>query len=410
MKTLYLHIGMPKTGTSSIQKFLSTNRSALGQYGYCYPKLSADYVCNNRNGYFMVGKRYKEDGTRDKKLEKQYLKDGMAQVDSYFEVFDNVILSEETVWRYFDPAFHYVFPYLKEHAAEHSYQIRIIIYLRRQDEFVTSLWKQHMKQTKLTMYQPFEQELNGILEKEAAILNYASRLDTIAAIFGRESLIVRRYEPKSWVNGSIIDDFLDCVGLKLTDAFTLLPQNMNPSLSENMAEIKRIINKDASFTQDENAYLGQFLRELSGDSSTRYPCSMLSMSETQELLDKFKDENERAAKEYIADGKPLFFGEIKDLPKWQADNPYFQEDMIRFFSTACVSLHRENEELREALATARNGLDALREKQNRELAELKQSVASLQGTVKKEQFLFRSFKHKLKHPFQTLWNRIFHRN
>ena len=37
-KTLYLHIGLPKTGTTSIQNYLFENREALMQRGVCYPK------------------------------------------------------------------------------------------------------------------------------------------------------------------------------------------------------------------------------------------------------------------------------------------------------------------------------------------------------------------------------------
>ncbi|ECK1948373.1 hypothetical protein FQV93_06695, partial [Campylobacter lari] len=35
--TAYVHIGTPKTGTTSIQKFLNDNREALKQIGYYYP-------------------------------------------------------------------------------------------------------------------------------------------------------------------------------------------------------------------------------------------------------------------------------------------------------------------------------------------------------------------------------------
>ena len=38
MKTLYLHIGTPKTATSSIQKFLAQNREVLESKGYVFPK------------------------------------------------------------------------------------------------------------------------------------------------------------------------------------------------------------------------------------------------------------------------------------------------------------------------------------------------------------------------------------
>lgn len=36
-KTLYIHAGTHKTGTTAIQKFLSANRDLLAKNGYLYP-------------------------------------------------------------------------------------------------------------------------------------------------------------------------------------------------------------------------------------------------------------------------------------------------------------------------------------------------------------------------------------
>lgn len=35
--TCYVHIGLPKTGTTSIQEFLFANHAQLKQQGYLYP-------------------------------------------------------------------------------------------------------------------------------------------------------------------------------------------------------------------------------------------------------------------------------------------------------------------------------------------------------------------------------------
>lgn len=392
MKTLYLHIGMPKTGTSSIQKFLLQNPEALARQGYCFPKLphKYPYVYNNRNAHFMVGKLYNDDGTRNKKLENQYLQDGLTNILLCFEQFDNVILSEENIWRMSGGSRKKLFPYLHAHAKEYGYQIRLIVYLRRQDTFQISNWKQNVKHPKTASTLTFEERLNQVLTDEPYVLNYGIRLDQMADLFGKENLIVRRYEPDSWINGSIIDDFLVCVGLNHTDEFIPLQRDINPSLYGNTTEIKRIINKDPTFTLEENAYLGQFLRDLSAESSKRYPCSMLSPEETRSLLSTFEVENARVAREYIGDNKPLFSNQINNMQKWQPDNPYMPEDIIRFFSAVSIDLRRTTEQLCKEKELFRKELSEIRllaEKQQQEL-----------NTLKK----------KLKHPFRTLWNRIFH--
>ena len=382
MKTLYLHIGMPKTGTSSIQKFLLHNRKVLNEYGYCFPKYpySYPYVYSNRNGYFLVGKCYNKNQGRNLPLEQRRFNEGLEMILECFEKYEHIILTEETLWRCLYTR-KQIATTLKSHADAHGYCVKVIVYLRRQDEFQISIWKQNVKHSKTASTKTFDERLNEVLENERYLFEYASRLDELAAVFGHDNLIVRRFEPDSWYNGSLVDDFLHCIGLEHTDDFHELPKDFNPSLSENMAYMKRIINSDPSFSKQELSYLGHAMRDLSAESSAHYPCSMLSSEDTRALLDQFVDENARVAREYCKDGRPLFTDEIKDLPKWRPDNPYMQEDMIRYFSAVMIDMHRENEDL-------------------------KKQLTNLQQTVEREQELFRMFKYKIKHPLRALWGRL----
>ena len=43
-KTLYLHIGMGKTGTTALQVFFSGNRKAMEKQGIAYPSLGKSKV------------------------------------------------------------------------------------------------------------------------------------------------------------------------------------------------------------------------------------------------------------------------------------------------------------------------------------------------------------------------------
>lgn len=385
MKTLYLHIGTPKTATSSIQEFLHTNRKTLEKHGYCFPKLphKYPYVCSNRNAHFMVENLYYEDGTRDFPLEMEFLREGLDHMAECMKEFDNVILSEENLWRVSGYSHKDLFPYLEQESRQQGYQIKIIVYLRRQDQFLVSNWNQCVKQGKTSCTQPLESYIKTIQKNYKLVLDYASKLDRMAELFGKENLIVRRFEPGSWVHHSIIHDFMDCIGLELTEEFTLPSRMVNPGLSGNNAEIKRIINRESSFSKEENTFLTGFLKELSPESGERYPCSMLSGEETRTLLNKYAAGNARVASEYIKDRRPLFSEDISDLPRWEKDNPYMTEDIIRFFSSVSISLRRENESLR-------------------------QEIQELRQTIKDDQKNFRMFKSRLKHPFRTIWNRMFH--
>jgi hypothetical protein len=113
----------------------------------------------------------------------------------------------------------------------------------------------------------------------------------------------------------------------------------------------------------------------------------MSPEEIEEFLGRYEDGNNRVSAEYIGDGKPLFTDEIKNLPKWQTDNPYMTGDVISFFSAVTVSLHQKNEEQRTEINNLRQ-----------ELSVMRTQIDNL-----------RSFREKIKHPFRTLFNKLFHR-
>ena len=131
MKTLYLHIGTPKTATSSIQKFLKENWDVLQKHGYFFPESLHMYpgVNARRNAHFLVGKVQNEKGERDKKKETIYLKEGLQQIRDAFENYDHVILTDESIWYCLSYGKKSLLYDLKKEADEQNYQIKVIVYL-----------------------------------------------------------------------------------------------------------------------------------------------------------------------------------------------------------------------------------------------------------------------------------------
>lgn len=386
MKTLYLHVGTPKTATSSIQKFLTENRKVLEKYGYCYPRSQHKYpgVNPRRNGHFLFGK-VNENGQRCKKKEALYYKEGIQQVASAFQLYDNVILSDESIWyclSYFKKT---LLEKLKEEANRQQFQIKVIVYLRRQDAFLLSRWNQAIKQnTSFAATLSCDDYFAVEQQKEEKLYAYADKLDEIAKVIGKENLIVRKFEPKSWRDGQIIHDFMHEIGLDVNEEFQSLEQEANLRLEKNATEIKRIVNLNNDFTEKEVSYFGKFLKEISNSGSKEELTVMLEKEEIVQFLKKYEMQNQRVAEEYIGDGNPLFSAEIKDLPKWSPNNPAMQEDMIRFFTDVIIDLRRE------------------KEAQQKEIAQLQKKMDQLTTD-------FTVFREKVRHPFRTLWNRLFHK-
>lgn len=76
-----------------------------------------------------------------------------------------------------------------------------------------SRWNQEVKQNFNSVAVMTCEEYLAASEKKKKIYQYAQKLDEIAAVIGKNNLIVRRFSPKSWKDGSIIHDFMHEIGL-----------------------------------------------------------------------------------------------------------------------------------------------------------------------------------------------------
>ena len=176
-------------------------------------------------------------------------------------------------------------------------------------------------------------------------IDYGNTLDNLAAIVGRENLIVRRFDRSHWKDGSVIHDFLSAVGIQLDPEFIYDEGEINTGLYGNTIEVKRILNEDPLLPEEDRKYLLYSLKNTAQLSKKRYHCNMMSAVEIRNLLARFHESYDRAA-EYIGDGQPLF--SYDDLPdqKWQEDNPYMIDDTINFIGQVATQLHHENLELK----------------------------------------------------------------
>jgi hypothetical protein len=401
MKILYLHIGTTKTGSSAIQAFCSTNRSQLAKKGFYYPKSLYKYpkIRPRRNGHFLFGALYDEDGNRLKEQENARFEEGMAKIVEYFAKYDNIILSDEGLFLASNLVKKNLWRLLKKHSETHGYTIRIITYLRRQDQFLMSRWNQHIKLN--FSHNTWEDTLAYIMEKRRFVLQYAEKLDELSGYFGAENIIVRRYDRSSFPNGNIIADFLQILGLELTSEFVTAPDDDNVRLKGNTVEIKRIINSIPYLNPEEITYLRQILSDCSDEADSRYHFQMMSPDETKAFLSQFQEANDRVAREYIGDGQPLFGDKISSLPKWEHNNPAMMDDVIQFMATSLIYMRREVTQTNSELANMReeltkmqeafNGVNAELARTNTELAKRKNEISDL--------------KHKLKHPVQTVFQK-----
>lgn len=345
MKTLFLHIGTPKTGTSSIQKFCVMNRNALEKDGYCYPQDVRNYpgISPNRNAHFMI---HVDKKSPDPEAEsRQIFKLGMDRIHDCFQKFDNVVLSDEGLWMASGRQCPHLWEELKEDAVEYGYIVKIIVYLRRQDQFISSRYNQRVKHSGYT--QAWDKHVASAPEALGDVLDYAAKVNRMEEVFGRENIYVRRFNRSSFFEGSIYADFFQCLGLELTEEYQKLEEDANLALKGNTFEIMRVVNTMKSLDEAQRAYLRRIVSSCSKEAGKHYNYTMFSQEEAKAFLSPYYQGNEQIARDFIGDGQPLFDYDVQDTQKWEKQNPYMINDVVRVFSAAVCQLHGEILQLKE---------------------------------------------------------------
>ncbi len=205
-KTLVLHIGMPKTGTTSIQETFGRHRKVLLKAGVNYPR-KKPYNHANTFAPIFLEKRlntiyFKQNriNTDDKAKKK------VAELKRYWRqefrknTQESFVISAESLYRLTPQEILST----KEFVTPFFDRFKVVVYVRRPELALKSLWGQHVKTLSSTQNQ---QELfDSVIDS----FNYTFVQDWAKA-FGRENIIVRPFDKAAFVNGRLLDDFLDSI-------------------------------------------------------------------------------------------------------------------------------------------------------------------------------------------------------
>ena len=304
---IVLHIGTEKTGTSSIQRFFQINRERLLGRSILY-----SCVAGTENHMALAAAAQSEEKLDD--LRMIYELDSPAKVRAFRETLANQLLEEATS----SACSQLVFS--SEHCSSRlvsvtevetlanilrpiSRDIRIVVYLRRQDDFLCSSYSTDVKSGFCGEFELPDAPLRK------ARYDYFELLRRWSSVFGRKNLVCRIYDSARLKGGEVVEDFAEVIGLAWDASFER-PPRVNESLDARALEFLRLLNKSVPRFRDnrlnpERGNLVQLLQKLSNGPGLSLPPHLM-----REFMEHFRQSNARVAEQYFGTiapaGDPLF--------------------------------------------------------------------------------------------------------
>jgi hypothetical protein len=340
---VYLHIGTHKTGSTAVQYFLDANREALEGRGVLYPRSGRPQRKPISCGHHLLASEL----TRPAAARRRLVRTGAARTE--WEALeaelrgareDVAVISAEGFDRL---------------ATEHDFQalrsrldgldVNVIVYLRRQDEFLSSYYCQHVL---------YRGETRGFEEFRRALpteTDYERLLASWEGAFGRESLIVRTYERPALVNGDVVDDFCAQIGVDPGPDWVRPPRAVwaDRSYPRNVINCIRVA-REAGMNEDQLGDLMSLFQLVYRD--RRSGSDFLSPAQRAELLREFDRSNRAVAERYLDRGGGVLF-DTSDL--LDSDG---QAEWGRRYGGRFGDLAASMSDMREALSSSSRSTNA----------------------------------------------------
>jgi hypothetical protein len=298
---LVLHVGSGKTGTTSIQNFLAKNRDRLAELGFLYPRspgkvrhtrvslsVLPDHVVDRAPAWHRQGFTSTADfrETFHRKLRAE-----LARAD-----LPRVILSDEALFGTREESQQR----LRMLTDDIARSVRLVVYLRRQDDHLASRYQQRVKTGET---QRLEERVR--LLDLSGLYDYRARLDKWQRVLEPSLLVVRPFERVRFPDGSLHQDFLDAAGIDArADELEQVTQ-LNESLDAEAVEFLRILNlfrvehEGARVGLIDNRALVLRLRAVAPDEPG--PTLTLSPAQLDEFMAKWEESNRAVARDYLGD-------------------------------------------------------------------------------------------------------------
>jgi hypothetical protein len=313
-RPIIVHIGFPKTGTTSLQAGLGRSRDQLLANGFCYPVSLGDtnqyhleaYAFNFDKGlgtHTIVGVHNSEDLKRFRKDCAQQLID---EVKALPDSVEKVIVSNEglaglTSEGDFDRFF--------ELLNKVGHVEKVVAYIRRQDKNAASNYTTYLKTggTRKNILQKYS-------PGSAAYIFYGDKLKIWADRIGIDKIAVRYFDKVEMKDGDIFSDFRDVTGLPKAVNFEV-KERTNPSITPAACEFLRAFNERfPRFVDGKNNPARATVRETL-EAKYAGPGRMPTQRDVADYMQQFAASNEYIRANWFPERPHLFDDNYSEYPE-----------------------------------------------------------------------------------------------
>ncbi len=306
-KTIYIHIGTYKTATTFLQSVLWQS----------YDKPDGD-IYYPRAGTFGIAHHYltKEsfpawtNGVTPEEYAQAW-KNLLADING--STASSIVLSSEIFCSVSLARIRYIRQVLCD------YPVRAIVYLRRQDQYISSMAAQVVKGC--NGKPKYYNDLNRAIQfaRFGQHFDYENICDKWATVIGKENLVVRPFERKQLHEKDILADFFyHLLGIPVPDRLILPKKHANPRLCRDALELKQLINRLPADRDTKNAILPglrDYSRRVDAQTQKTYQEHvMLPPAERREILRQCADCNANIARKYLGRKDGVLFMEHLNEP------------------------------------------------------------------------------------------------
>ena len=350
---IFLHIGSEKTGTTTIQRTLATNRQKLQENHVLFPRSLGETNHFDLSVHCLDDDRLTPLRQLRSLVNSEQINQERNQIENRFIAEVKaikpkiIILSSEqlssNVWKVSEVE------RLKIFLNKISSDIKVLCYLRRQDEMALSSYSTQVKAGQTSEFNP------KVINFDKPKFNFKVLLELWTSVFPKNMIDVRIFDNR-FLDTDIITDFKKAVSISNIEISSIPTQNQ--SLDKLNLEILRRMNEylpKHGNSQGSRGNLQEILTSLSNKEKLQ-----ISNDDSKYIMDRLKNSNQWILNQFFSS---LSYNPFEEKRPIQTDGNSSTadsieiDDIIRIFSKVWLKKQKQFEALKNRMKNDINHSD-----------------------------------------------------